>query len=327
MLFIVVVPFRESRTEVFPRPKPVASNLTTLEYGPLPLPAASPEMWLTFKPTFSNLLLTCRQLRTETLERQARVQIPYALDMLIVNGKDLWLTWISIPLQRSYVIESLEVNIRVSGALRDSDIERGLALDSHHFSYLVIRLLMRILSRGASGPIPSGKMEDAFTRTDIDYLLFHSHWELYYTPHYCIRKLDVNFNEEVIKDIDEVVAHPDADFEELRDSRTKDEPFYIQHPDSYRTTLYYELSSFFNPYGTASGYPHLRVLRERVGGATISYAGAIKTDWSRLSEAFEDSGYLRIGYWSKDMRDVVDVREKHGIHEKHRTRIRKSNLI
>jgi len=284
---------------------------------------SSPEA---FEPTFSNLLRTCHQLRTETLERQATVQIPCVLDMLIVNGKDLWATWLSMPLQRSFVIERLKINVRVSGALRDSEPERDLALNSDHFSYLAQRLIMRILSRGTSGPMPGEKWEDAFTRTD-DKRFFHSHWEFYYTPHYCIRALDIDFSNEVLKDVDEIVASPHSDFEELRSSRTEDEPFYIEHPDDYRGTLHYVLASFFHHKGPDIYAPHQRALRERVGSVTLSYAGAVKTDWSRLSEAFEDSGNVRIGHWSENMRQIVEARKRNGIHETNRKQTGKSNLI
>jgi hypothetical protein len=268
-----------------------------------------------FEPPCSSLLRTCHQLRAETLERQAKVQVPCVLDMLIVNGKDLYLTWLSIPLQRSPIIEHLKINVRVSGAWRHPCYRRKSTLNPHYFSCLTQRLPTRIISRVTSGPIPEEPRGGVFTSTD-DNRFLGTEGEFFYTPHYCIRKLDVIFDDNVLKDADEVVGPPDRDFEYGHPRRRrKNDPIYIQHPDQYRYKLEYVLrTTFFGGRGIPVYGSHRRVLRERVGGVTISGHGVVQKDWSGLSGTYEDLAYVKIGPWSEDIKKVIDARKRNGIH-------------
>ena len=282
-----------------------------------------------FEPVFAGLLRTCRQLRTETLEREATAHVPYALDLLIVNGMDLWVTWLSMPSRPSPIIDHMKINLRVSGARRDAHLEDNRALNSDHFSYLAQRLLMRIIGRGTSGPIPDGNLDDVIARTDYP-MFIGTHWDSYYVPHYCIRQLDVAFDPSVLKDPDELLADRFDDFATICSSRTENDPFYIQHPADYCSTLKHVLHTFFAWSTVEIAAPHQRALRERIGRVTISHAGVLEMDTNRFlgSDTLQDDDTELDGLWSDDLAEIIEARKRNGIHETGRKKwMRKSRPV
>jgi hypothetical protein len=68
--------------------------------------------------TSLSLLLTSRRISTETrsvLDRvRRRKRLSYALDVMFVNGEQLWPTWLCVPALADH-IDSLTATIRICG--------------------------------------------------------------------------------------------------------------------------------------------------------------------------------------------------------------------
>ncbi|KAF1968508.1 hypothetical protein BU23DRAFT_558405 [Bimuria novae-zelandiae CBS 107.79] len=149
-----------------------------------------------FQPTFGGLLLTCRQLRTETLERASKADVPYVLDLLIVNEEKIWATWLLMPATRPSMIENLKINVRMQcdGYDWTRDWEGSPKTDNFTlvFGTQLRNLLYRILAVGCAAALPDENRRSLWHGARYkfkDTIRF----EHEYVPHYCIRKLEFHF--------------------------------------------------------------------------------------------------------------------------------------
>lgn len=105
-----LLPFRDENSDLYERPK--STHFTdgdTVAHGP---------------PPAHGLLLTNRQLRDETLQRSARVKVPYVADVVIMGDQALLPTWLAVPPSppdRAHIIPEVIFNIRMYDAYVPSD--------------------------------------------------------------------------------------------------------------------------------------------------------------------------------------------------------------
>jgi hypothetical protein len=268
-----------------------------------------------FEPVFSSLLLTCHQLRAETLERAAKVQIPYELDLLIVNAESLWVTWLSMPLPQSPIMERLNINVRVAGALRNRCASHAHVLTDKQFAYLAQRLVMRILGRGSSGRISEANWEPAFTRTKREHYMYTT-FEYDYVPHFAIRQLNVSFDENVLKEPNEQEASRGINFVEHNWGRTENDPWYIQQPYDFYAMFRIMLCNTIHSHGRQALPRYRIVFGTRIGSITISFAGKVREDWSRLSEEYEACAIRwRDEREASAVKKLIQLRKETGIHD------------
>lgn len=156
-----------------------------------------------FQPSFGGLLLACQQLHAETLERASKFDVPYVLDILIVNEEKIWVTWLSMPWKRLPIIDKLKINVRMqcTGYNWSGDSEGPAKTENFTiiFGTQMRNLLYRILAVGCSGPIPDGKRRKLWIGARYkfkDTIRF----EHEYLAHYTIRKLEYFFSDTVISD-------------------------------------------------------------------------------------------------------------------------------
>ncbi|KAF2111393.1 hypothetical protein BDV96DRAFT_582086 [Lophiotrema nucula] len=101
------------------------------------------------------LLLSCRQLNAETQDRIKSLDLPAEIDVMVVNRRDLWPTWVSIP---SRACKTLEVTFRLGDSQEQfSDhlfCHFGIQHDGHVPSdhSTVLDLIKRVLDMCISSP-------------------------------------------------------------------------------------------------------------------------------------------------------------------------------
>lgn len=142
-----------------------------------------------FRPAFAGLLLACQQLRAETLERESKLDVPMVLDLIVVDEEQIWLTWLSIPLIKKNMIESLDIKYRFlcdghEQLHRTSNTGKWCINFVTQLGYL----MCRILAVGSAGPLYDTDRQKTWTGARYkfnDTIRF----EHEYIPHYSIRML------------------------------------------------------------------------------------------------------------------------------------------
>lgn len=154
-----------------------------------------------FQPAYGGLLLTCQQLRAETLECASKVDVPYVLDLLLVNEDHIWVTWISMPAERTVMIEKLRINVRMQcdGYDWNNDAQgSGGSEKTGRFTTLLMtqmrNLLYRILAVGCAGALPHDNRQRLWMLARYEFK-DTIRFEHEYIPHYTVRNLEFHFSD------------------------------------------------------------------------------------------------------------------------------------
>lgn len=140
-----------------------------------------------FRPTYYGLLLACQQLRAETRQRARVIRVPHILDLLLIDDRKIWATWLSMPERTPRFIRELRVNMRFQCNVC-APTTTFLNLYGTH----IRNLIYRIFAVGCAGRLPHDECQKLFLGARYKFQNT-IRFEKEYVPRHCIRKLTFAF--------------------------------------------------------------------------------------------------------------------------------------
>lgn len=253
-----------------------------------------------FQPTCGGLLLACRQLRAETLAQASKIEIPSVLDLLIVNEQKIWVTWLSVPVKRSTVLDKLRINVRLQCDGYDWGRDQDGSARTHNFTLIfgtqMRNLLYRVLAVGYAGPLPDDKRRQIWTGARYKFKNT-IRFEHEYIPHKVIRKLEYHFADRVYSDVDEGA--------EIRPYLIR---LYIKEWEEILSLLV-----CYNVVSTIPVHPGWKSAPERVGGVRIWLGEELRNaDWADLSTQYA-LGSSESPIARTTLRRLLEIRDENGL--------------
>jgi hypothetical protein len=121
-----------------------------------------------YKPNATGLLLTNHQLSAETKQNiQRKKDLAFRLDVMVVQERELWPTWTSIPCSNLNLVDTVKVTFRIFGPPHHLNHEFSLFRPGDGgppvIAWQFNDLLKRFVCVGPTGPIK--KPEEAYARS------------------------------------------------------------------------------------------------------------------------------------------------------------------
>jgi hypothetical protein len=82
----------------------------------------------------------------ETIDAIIRVKLPCTLDLMVINGKYIWATWVLDPPKRDKVLDRVDINVRIAGTIRFS-VEMLYGIETSRYDIVIARRVERLLWR------------------------------------------------------------------------------------------------------------------------------------------------------------------------------------
>ncbi|KAF2470500.1 uncharacterized protein BDR25DRAFT_35276 [Lindgomyces ingoldianus] len=242
-----------------------------------------------YEPTSKGLLQTCHQLRAETLDRRAKLVISSAvLDVMLVEEKSLWPTWLSIPPKMPPIIERLEIRIRICGSPRikeslQSRVRFGGCISSP-IPYGLFGIVDRFLAVGTTGECPPWFWRKYETSVPA------------YRPQYCIKSLHIVVDTNVALSENEQLSPENIPSRQTPHVDPKTNKLLVVSPMALGIYLADRVEILLGP--TGFGYNKLAaLLGARIGEVTVSVGKTLvgSLNWPRhLEPHVEDEDWMRL---------------------------------
>ena len=210
------------------------------------------------RTTIIPTLLVNRQLHAETLSAIGRLTSnDYVLDIMMVDDKQLWPTWLSVP-RLATTVDKVSAFFRIFGAAESYNVSafRGGCCGPSAMAWTLFIFLDRFLNYGPAG------LWQRKTETSI----------------VTLKELDMNF--------DFSDPPPCGDLESSQDSvsafrhierRTKDGEDCTMHPEALLRFVSSSIGSLLSMTSSTASFG--TILYERVGKIRILYNGEIRNEW------------------------------------------------